>query len=158
METRYIDRQAERAAKRIATALDMPVGTEIKAAALSAAGELHIQIRDLQRQNLELRYLVENHGFDPDVQIEKEEQYVRRCFSTNVQLNSIFNRYDYEYFLDMYHPGYIYKLCKALVSLFGDYKVEPADLWSALIVSTGYITEEITDTFGQEDVDENEIY
>jgi hypothetical protein len=157
LETCNIDRQAEKAARRISIALDLPLGPDTKAAALSSVGELRIQIRDLQRQNLEWRFLAENPGFDLEKQLQKEKRAINKVFEDGLPISSLYNRYDFDYFMENYHPGFIVQLCKLLGALFSDRKTELLELWEMLLDSTGYITSDIVANFGPEETD-NGVY
>jgi hypothetical protein len=152
MQTRHIDRQAEDAARRIATALDMDSSLSVKTAALSAVGELRIQIRDLQRSNLELQYQVDNPDFEIGERLDDDRGYISEC-----SLAALFNRYNYYYFVENYHPDYVVQLCTLLCNKCLELKAQSNELWDSLLVTSGFITKDITKNFGPVETDKGII-
>lgn len=153
VEIRRNEKQAEHAARKITTALDY-VDPDVKVAALSSVGELRLQLRDLQRQNLCLQFLVDAPGFDLERALEKEKKYIENFFSEGQPFSSLNNRYDYEFFSDNFHPDYVVGLCKYLSEVYETRNLPQNDLWLMLLKSSGYITQNITDNFGPIETDD----
>jgi BMFP domain-containing protein YqiC len=153
LSTKDIDQHAADAAHRIATALDISVSPDIKAVALSSVGELRIQIRDLQRQNLELQFLVDVPGFDVQTQLSVEARYIRKCLEDRLPVSALPNRYCYDYFVENYHPEYVLQLCKLLCASCSDSKIPSSDLWEMLIRTSGFISTDIAKNFSPLETD-----
>src|ERR1035437_10670230 len=103
MKTRHIDAQAEAAANKIATALDMGLPQDLRVAALASVGELRLKIHDLQKENLELRFQVENPDFDLEESLDTENGIVESLRDGLTTISTLYRRYDYDYFSDHNH-------------------------------------------------------
>jgi hypothetical protein len=158
LETQHIDKQSAVAAKRIATALDLGDLLQNTSTALSALTELTLYVHDLQRENLELHFQVENPNFDLEKELKSEKAYVKDFFlSSRSDAGLLIQKYSFEYFSDNYHPEFVLNLCEFLCASCTDNKVQPHPLWECLISTTGFITKEITGTFGIRESDQGVI-
>jgi hypothetical protein len=149
------DKQAELAAIRIAKALSED--REHNIVALDDITNLRLKIRDLQRKNLELQFLVDNPDFDVDMQISKERDYLVNSFINNESIMNLYARYSYDYFSDNYHPEFITKLCTLLYNVCIDKKAQPNQLWSDLLITSGFITKDIISNYGPVETDKGII-
>jgi hypothetical protein len=150
LETQHIDKQAKRAAKRIATALDLSELLVNTSAALSSSTEMLLYIHDLQRENLELHFLVENPDFDMDQELKKERFYINSYFSeSHTDCGPLIQKYSFDYFSDYYHPEFVLNLCEYLCTSCEDGKVKPTQLWEAFVTTNGFFTKEIVGIFGE---------
>lgn len=157
LETSYIDKQAECAARRITTALGLEPSLDVTTAALGAVGELRLRIRDLQRKNIELEFLSENPDFDFDEQLELDKDLIDHHFQKSHTMPSLYNRFGYEYFIEHYHPDYIIKLCKLLCTRCRENNKEVSEVWTFLLSSLGFISKDFTEHFGPKESDKGVI-
>lgn len=157
LETSYIDDQAAQAAKRVALALDLPLSIDTKTTALSAVGQLRLQIRDLQRENACLQYLADNPDFDVDEQLDRDRTIFHSYLEQKHSVTALYNRFDYDHFVDHYHPDYIRELCKFLCEECLNHGIPTNDLWEYLRLSSGFITKEWMDKYGPQECDKNSI-
>lgn len=149
-----VDGALEKLSKRITTAISVDIiDSSEKQEALSEITSLKCQIRDLQRQNLCLEFLVEHPNFNLDKQLTIETSYIEKYFLENRSADALINRYGYNYMLDNYHPDFILKLCQILVETFLDRRYEIFTLWMSLISTCGIITKNITNNYGPVETD-----
>jgi hypothetical protein len=157
VEVSQIDRQAEAAAKRIAKALSMDLTEPVISTSLDDISFLRVQIRDLQRRNLELSFLVYNPGFDVDDEVAYELKWIKDFSSQNGDRLIVQARYSYEFFEQKYHPEFVVRVCEFLCNVYVDRDFKPFELWVALIKTNGIINKEIVKYFGPIDVPEKGI-
>ena len=149
-----VDQEVEKVSRRIATAITVDItDTADKQNILSDVAFLKCQIRDLQRQNLCLEFLVEHPDFNFDEKLSQELSYIEKSLYNNIVAESLINKYGYTYMLDNYHPDFILGVCRALVEAALDRRCEYPTLWSDLIMTCGLITKTITDNYGPVETD-----
>jgi hypothetical protein len=159
LETSHIDRESNKVARRIATALgiESDIPFDVKTCALSDLGRLRIIIRDLQKENIILRFLVDNPDFDVQETLDEDRKYLVRYFQNKHSVETLNNRYDYDYFIDHYHPEYIMQLCKILVYECKAHNLDLNEIWTYLISNCGFIDAQFSRAFGPKESDEGTI-
>jgi len=152
LEVRHTDKEAELAARRIITALDI---TDPEAqTALDDITSLIIQIRDLQRRNLCLEFLNSDPEFDVDQQLKRDRLNISSLANHSRAYLNLCARYDYNFFIEYFHPDYIVSLCTLLLDTCDERHFTVFPLWTALRSTNGFITKDIADKFGHVEVDE----
>lgn len=157
LKTRHIDRQSEVAASKIATALSMGLPQDLRTVAMVSVGELRLKIHDLQRENTELRFQVENPDFDLDDALETEQSILESFRSGLTNFSTLVNRYDYDYFSDHNHPGFLQKLSMDLCAACMSKGIDIPEIWEYLHNSSGLLTEEFTNQFEPLEVDKGTV-
>lgn len=146
-----IDSEASRAVRRLEIALSsskLSENPEENVTQLNDLNWLKERLLDLTRENLVLRYKVENPDFSLRDSLEDFPKNIRDSIASGeVNITDLKSVYNLRFFEIIFSPDYIKEVCNCLINTFEEQKLKPSNLWLALVSSKGIITQEILDTF-----------